>query len=78
MASYTDEMSRKLYRMVRDRLIAHLRYPSGLAGCEYDPEFAVRGLHYGIPLFCSLRARAAQLQLHAGLARVQILRRAGF
>ncbi|KAI9594731.1 HAD-superfamily hydrolase [Syncephalis fuscata] len=46
LARYTSELPKTIYTLLRDALIDHLRYPSVLRGLEYDPSFAIRGLHY--------------------------------
>ncbi|KAJ1915530.1 hypothetical protein H4219_004268 [Mycoemilia scoparia] len=46
LAQYTEKLPETIYAMVRDLLIKHARYPSALRGLSYDPNFAIRGLHY--------------------------------
>ncbi|KAI8058529.1 HAD-superfamily hydrolase [Syncephalis plumigaleata] len=46
LARYTSELPKTIYSLLRDALIDHLRYPSILRGLQYDPTFAIRGLHY--------------------------------
>jgi hypothetical protein len=33
--------------MLRDLLVDHFKYPKALKGLQFDPNFAVRGLHFG-------------------------------
>ncbi|RUS21625.1 5' nucleotidase family-domain-containing protein [Endogone sp. FLAS-F59071] len=48
MANYTDQLSRTIYQILRDILIEQLRYPAGLRCLDFDPDFAIRGLHYDL------------------------------
>ncbi|RKP27989.1 HAD-superfamily hydrolase [Syncephalis pseudoplumigaleata] len=47
LARYTSELPKTIYTLLRDALVDHLRYPAVLRGLQYDPAFAIRGLHYG-------------------------------
>ncbi|KAJ1981616.1 hypothetical protein H4R34_001998 [Dimargaris verticillata] len=46
LANYTPKLPETIYSMLRDLLIENLGYPSQLRRLQYDPEFAIRGLHY--------------------------------
>ncbi|KAK9763933.1 hypothetical protein K7432_008988 [Basidiobolus ranarum] len=46
LANYSDMLPIMIYTKVRDMLVDHLKYPSGLKDLAYDPKFAIRGLHY--------------------------------
>ncbi|KAG2188259.1 hypothetical protein INT44_001012 [Umbelopsis vinacea] len=48
LASYTDRLSFTIYEMLRDILVEHFRYPKALSDLQFDPSFAIRGLHFDI------------------------------
>ncbi|KAI9274461.1 5' nucleotidase family-domain-containing protein [Phascolomyces articulosus] len=48
LANYTDNLSRTIYSILRDLLVELLRYPKEIKDLEFDPTFAIRGLHYDI------------------------------
>ncbi|XP_065223203.1 5'-nucleotidase domain-containing protein 3 isoform X2 [Planococcus citri] len=48
LACYKPAMGYILYNLGRDLLVNKYKYPVGISELEYDPSFAVRGLHYDI------------------------------
>ncbi|KAJ1918165.1 hypothetical protein IWQ60_007576 [Tieghemiomyces parasiticus] len=46
LANYTAMLPVTIYTMLRDMLINKLGYPLGMRSLQYDPTFAIRGLHY--------------------------------
>ncbi|ORY01247.1 HAD-superfamily hydrolase [Basidiobolus meristosporus CBS 931.73] len=46
LANYSEMLPIMIYTKVRDMLVDHLKYPTGLKDLTYDPKFAIRGLHY--------------------------------
>ncbi|SAM07108.1 hypothetical protein [Absidia glauca] len=46
LANYRDEMSRSIYDIIKEILVDTLRYPKKIKDFQYDPNFAIRGLHY--------------------------------
>ncbi|CAE1141987.1 unnamed protein product [Acanthosepion pharaonis] len=48
LASYTPELHDLIYDLGRDSLVYNSKYPDGLRKMKYDPNFAVRGLHYDV------------------------------
>ncbi|KAJ1519137.1 hypothetical protein ONE63_011257 [Megalurothrips usitatus] len=48
LACYKPSMDFLLYNLGRDRLVDKLKYPEGIRDLEYQPGFAVRGLHYDV------------------------------
>ncbi|XP_026287604.1 5'-nucleotidase domain-containing protein 3 isoform X2 [Frankliniella occidentalis] len=48
LACYKPSMDFLLYNLGRDRLVDKLKYPEGIRELEYQPGFAVRGLHYDV------------------------------
>ncbi|XP_014771704.1 5'-nucleotidase domain-containing protein 3 [Octopus bimaculoides] len=48
LASYTPELHDLIYDLGRDSLVYNSKYPEGLREMKYDPNFAVRGLHYDV------------------------------
>ncbi|GAB5587362.1 hypothetical protein Unana1_02262 [Umbelopsis nana] len=48
LASYTDRLSYTIYEMLRDLLVDYFKYPRALKHLQFDPNFAIRGLHFDI------------------------------
>ncbi|KAI9296886.1 HAD-superfamily hydrolase [Neoconidiobolus thromboides FSU 785] len=48
LANYTQELPKKIFTMLRDMLVLRMGYPKALLEFNYDPSFAVRGLHYDV------------------------------
>ncbi|CAH1781018.1 unnamed protein product, partial [Owenia fusiformis] len=48
LASYRDELHFLIYQLGREALVNQLKYPKAILGLEYNPGFAVRGIHYDI------------------------------
>lgn len=47
LAQYTNQIQNEIYSMAVNVLVHELKYPSLLHDyCTYDPNFAIRGLHY--------------------------------
>eukprot|EP00052_Salpingoeca_macrocollata_P014057 m.109906 g.109906 ORF g.109906 m.109906 type:complete len:586 (-) comp19169_c0_seq1:225-1982(-) len=46
LVTYQQSVQRLIYNLTRNFLVAHKAYPSSLDQLEYDPSFAIRGLHY--------------------------------
>ncbi|KAI8145840.1 HAD-superfamily hydrolase [Fennellomyces sp. T-0311] len=74
LANYTDNLSRTIYDILRDILVDMLRYPKQIKDLQFDPSFAVRGLHYDINKGWLMKIDSfANVQLntvHAGRDRV--------
>uniref|UniRef100_A0A8C3X118 5'-nucleotidase domain containing 2 n=1 Tax=Catagonus wagneri TaxID=51154 RepID=A0A8C3X118_9CETA len=48
LAQYADTLHPEIFSAARDILIEHYKYPEGIRKYDYDPSFAIRGLHYDI------------------------------
>ncbi|KHJ40866.1 HAD superfamily hydrolase, 5'-nucleotidase [Trichuris suis] len=48
LAIYRKSLNRLIYLLALNRLISNYKYPEELKSVDYDPEFAVRGLHYDV------------------------------
>lgn len=48
LANYTSELPKTIYSMIKDGLIERMHYPKDLKDLEFDPTFAIRGLHYDV------------------------------
>lgn len=48
LAEYKPSLDLLIYRLSRDRLIDHYKYPAGIKELRYKNNFAIRGLHYDI------------------------------
>ncbi|XP_030070514.1 5'-nucleotidase domain-containing protein 3 [Microcaecilia unicolor] len=48
LAFYSKDLHTLIFNTARDRLIKEHRYPEELRKYEYDPNFAIRGLHYDV------------------------------
>ncbi|XP_069874694.1 5'-nucleotidase domain-containing protein 2 isoform X2 [Dipodomys merriami] len=48
LAQYADALHPEIFSAARDILIEHYKYPEGIRKYEYNPSFAIRGLHYDI------------------------------
>ncbi|XP_044133225.1 5'-nucleotidase domain-containing protein 3 isoform X1 [Bufo gargarizans] len=48
LAFYSKDLHTLIFNTARDLLINEHRYPSELRRYEYDPDFAIRGLHYDV------------------------------
>ncbi|CAO3623294.1 unnamed protein product [Cunninghamella echinulata] len=46
VANYTEELSKTIYDIIKNILVDLLRYPSQIKDFQFDPHFAIRGLHY--------------------------------
>ncbi|KAI8984441.1 5' nucleotidase family-domain-containing protein [Mycotypha africana] len=46
--NYTDKLSLTIYNSLRDILVDILNYPKPIKGFMFDPNFAIRGLHYDV------------------------------
>ncbi|KAL0599972.1 5'-nucleotidase domain-containing protein 2 [Plecturocebus cupreus] len=49
LAQYADALHPEIFSAARDILIEHYKYPEGIRKYDYNPSFAIRGLHYDIP-----------------------------
>ncbi|KAG2223129.1 hypothetical protein INT45_005685 [Circinella minor] len=74
LANYTDNLSKTIYSILRDLLVELLRYPKQIKDLEFDPSFAIRGLHYDITKGWLMKIDSfGNIQLntvHAGRERV--------
>nr|XP_014334384.1 PREDICTED: 5'-nucleotidase domain-containing protein 2 [Bos mutus] len=48
LAQYSDTLHPEIFNAARDILVEHYKYPEGIRKYEYNPTFAIRGLHYDI------------------------------
>ncbi|XP_053319528.1 5'-nucleotidase domain-containing protein 3 [Spea bombifrons] len=48
LAFYSKDLHTLIFNTARDLLINEHRYPAELRNYEYDPNFAIRGLHYDV------------------------------
>ncbi|KAM9312769.1 5'-nucleotidase domain-containing protein 3 [Gastrophryne carolinensis] len=48
LAFYSEDLHTLIFNTARDLLVNEHRYPSELRKYEYDPNFAIRGLHYDV------------------------------
>ncbi|KAG8578410.1 hypothetical protein GDO81_010480 [Engystomops pustulosus] len=48
LAFYSKDLHTLIFNTARDLLIHEHRYPNELKSYEYDPNFAIRGLHYDV------------------------------
>ncbi|KAB0407247.1 hypothetical protein E2I00_005866, partial [Balaenoptera physalus] len=48
LAQYADTLHPEIFSAARDILIEHYKYPEGIRKYDYNPSFAIRGLHYDI------------------------------
>uniref|UniRef100_A0A2K6QQ70 5'-nucleotidase domain containing 2 n=1 Tax=Rhinopithecus roxellana TaxID=61622 RepID=A0A2K6QQ70_RHIRO len=48
LAQYADALHHEIFSAARDILIEHYKYPEGIRKYDYNPSFAIRGLHYDI------------------------------
>ncbi|XP_026976854.1 5'-nucleotidase domain-containing protein 2 isoform X2 [Sagmatias obliquidens] len=48
LAQYADTLHPEIFTAARDILIEHYKYPEGIRKYDYNPSFAIRGLHYDI------------------------------
>ncbi|XP_056430510.1 5'-nucleotidase domain-containing protein 3 [Hyla sarda] len=48
LAFYSKDLHNLIFNTARDLLINEHRYPNELRRYEYDPDFAIRGLHYDV------------------------------
>ncbi|XP_003894359.1 5'-nucleotidase domain-containing protein 2 isoform X2 [Papio anubis] len=48
LAQYADALHPEIFSAARDILIEHYKYPEGIRKYDYNPSFAIRGLHYDI------------------------------
>ncbi|XP_070538343.1 5'-nucleotidase domain-containing protein 3-like [Ptychodera flava] len=48
LATYTDEIHHLIYKLSKDVLIKLKKYPEDIADLPYQPDFAVRGLHFDV------------------------------
>uniref|UniRef100_A0A8D1YDB7 5'-nucleotidase domain containing 2 n=1 Tax=Sus scrofa TaxID=9823 RepID=A0A8D1YDB7_PIG len=48
LAQYADTLHPEIFNAARDILIEHYKYPEGIRKYDYNPSFAIRGLHYDI------------------------------
>ncbi|ORZ13673.1 5' nucleotidase family-domain-containing protein [Absidia repens] len=46
LANYSHELSKSIYDIIKEILVDMLRYPKQIKDFQYDPNFAIRGLHY--------------------------------
>ena len=44
LVTYTDELQKLIYSLARDNLIKIHGFPKSLQSCQFDKEFAIRGL----------------------------------
>lgn len=48
LACYKPQLEDLLYNLAREMLVKRFRYPDDILDLEYEPNFAVRGLHYDV------------------------------
>lgn len=48
LATYTDDLHHVLYDLGKESLIKNHKYPEGIRGQSYNPEYVLRGLHYDV------------------------------
>ncbi|XP_077988251.1 5'-nucleotidase domain-containing protein 3-like [Glandiceps talaboti] len=48
LATYTEDLHHLIYKLAKDVLIKLKKYPEDIADLPYQPNFAVRGLHYDV------------------------------
>lgn len=48
LACYKPDLEDLLYNLAREMLVKRFRYPEEILELEYEPNFAVRGLHYDV------------------------------
>ncbi|KAI7885017.1 HAD-superfamily hydrolase [Lichtheimia hyalospora FSU 10163] len=48
LANYTDNLSRAIYDILKDILVDMMRYPKHIKDLQFDPTFAIRGLHFDV------------------------------
>jgi len=48
LACYKPILEDLLYNLAREMLVKRFRYPEDILDLEYEPNFAVRGLHYDV------------------------------
>lgn len=48
LATYKQDLHHVLYDLGRDALVTKYKYPEGIGEMNFNPEFAIRGLHYDI------------------------------
>ncbi|KJE94852.1 5'-nucleotidase domain-containing protein [Capsaspora owczarzaki ATCC 30864] len=48
LASYNNELQALIYQLAAQSLINNNKYPAECANLQYDPNFAIRGLHYDV------------------------------
>ncbi|OAD07178.1 hypothetical protein MUCCIDRAFT_107779 [Mucor lusitanicus CBS 277.49] len=46
LANYTENLSLTIYNSLRDIIVDVMRYPKHIKDFQFDPNFAIRGLHY--------------------------------
>ncbi|KAI9481094.1 MAG: HAD-superfamily hydrolase [Benjaminiella poitrasii] len=46
LANYTDNLSLTIYNSLRDIMVDVFKYPKQIKDFKFDPNFAIRGLHY--------------------------------
>ena len=46
LGSYTPALQPLIYNLVKDIMVYDKKYPEDFISFEYDPEFAIRGLHF--------------------------------
>jgi len=64
LACYKESVSHLIYNLGRDKLVSKLKYPEEILQLNYQPGFAVRGLHYDINKGLLLKVDSfAQIQL---------------
>lgn len=64
LACYKESVGHLIYNLGRDKLVSKLKYPEEILQLNYQPGFAVRGLHYDINKGLLLKVDSfAQIQL---------------
>ncbi|XP_046546293.1 LOW QUALITY PROTEIN: 5'-nucleotidase domain-containing protein 3-like [Haliotis rubra] len=48
LAHYTTQLHYLLYRLGQQALVNDYKYPNEISNFKYDPDFAIRGLHYDV------------------------------
>ena len=48
LAHYSDTLHPEIFNAARDLLVECYKYPEGIRRYDYNPSFAIRGLHYDI------------------------------
>lgn len=48
LAEYSEQLGFKIYEIAQEILVSQKKYPKDIYSLPYDPNFAIRGLHYDV------------------------------